>query len=120
MSLFNKLSKLSAHTGYLMIDHRDSPGVPDELIAAAIAAGKPAMPSLSGGSLFEADTFTCAHCSAIIIKNQLRTRGRHYCSKCDRYVCDNPLCGLECNPFKQQLDELHHLATGGNQPLLLP
>ena|SRR3990167_1683783 len=103
-------SKLIAHTGYLMIDHRDSPGVPEALIHAAIAAGKPA-PLAGAGSLFEADTFTCAHCHAIVIKNPLRTRGRHYCAKCDRYVCDNPTCGLECRPFKQQLDELHHLAA---------
>lgn len=88
--------------GYLLIDHRNSPGVPAEM---AHATGLPV--SLSGpGGVFESATKMCAHCNAIVVLNPDRKRPRGYCAKCDAYVCDNPACGLECRPFKRLIDEL--------------
>lgn len=58
-----------------------------------------------GGTLFEADAFTCCHCSAIVVKNPARVRPRGYCAKCDHVVCDNPICNTECNPVAKLLDQ---------------
>lgn len=71
--------------GYLMIDHRASPGLPEDV---AIKCGYD--PKLSGeGKLFEADTLTCKHCKTTQLKNILRTRERASCYKCGyRYICD--------------------------------
>lgn len=74
-----------SHEGYLMIDHRASPGLPEEV---AIAAGYD--PKLTGeGKLFEAASLTCAHCKVVVVKNPLRTRERGMCPKCGHhYICD--------------------------------
>lgn len=61
-------------TGYLMIDHRASPGIPGT--------------QLKEGSLFEADTLRCAHCATVSIKRPDRTRARPHCLACDSYICD--------------------------------
>lgn len=97
--------------GYLLIDHKDSPGVPEELIRAAIAAGKPAAPAVRSGQTYESATITCCHCNRVVILNPDRKRARGYCAKCDHYVCDLPACNLECNPFQRLLDDLHHQAA---------
>lgn len=71
--------------GYLMIDHRASPGLPEE-----IARGTGLDPKYCGeGKLFEAATLTCSHCKAVVVKNPLRVRERAKCFKCGwHYVCD--------------------------------
>jgi hypothetical protein len=68
------------HEGYLMIDHRASPGIPGD-------------PLMGEGKLFETKTNHCSHCGTVVIFNPFRTRDRAYCSNCDKYICDN--CGLE-------------------------
>jgi len=90
--------------GYLLIDNRESPGVPLELALQAEKRGKP-VPLAQGGKLYECATLTCAHCNRVVILNPDRKRPRGYCSKCDSYVCDNPGCGLECTPFKKFIDD---------------
>lgn len=40
------------------------------------------------GRVFEYDTLTCNHCSAVRIKNPARTRPRGRCIRCSRYICD--------------------------------
>lgn len=78
--------------GYLMIDHRASPGLPEDL---ARATGLD--PKYCGeGKVFEVPTLTCSHCKVVAVKNPLRTRERAKCSKCGyHYVCD--LCAAEMN-----------------------
>jgi predicted RNA-binding Zn-ribbon protein involved in translation (DUF1610 family) len=77
------------HEGYIMVDHRASPGVSDE---QARAWGRPAG-ALGEGKLFETATMHCSHCGAVVIMNPGRTRDREWCTICDKYVCDQ--CGLE-------------------------
>lgn len=77
--------------GYLLIDHRNSPGVSGD------------HPT---GSIFESATITCSHCGSVVVLNPNRTRPRHWCGKCDHYICDNPVCVADCHPLKQLLDEL--------------
>jgi hypothetical protein len=71
--------------GYLSVDHRASPGLPEN-----IARQSGYVPELCReGKVFEADTMTCAHCKGVVVKNQLRTRERNYCSRCSgHYICD--------------------------------
>lgn len=72
--------------GELMIDHRASPGIPEDL--ARSLGMDPAM--VKEGRLLEAATLTCAHCKTAAMKNPLRTRERASCGKCGyHYICDN-------------------------------
>jgi hypothetical protein len=80
------------HAGYLVIDHRNSPGVP----------GLP--------KYFEADTQHCNHCNGQVILNPERKRERFICPKCDWYCCDNCAVAFKvngiCKPFEQVADEV--------------
>jgi len=91
--------------GYLLIDHRNSPGIPDEL---AVPIG---MPPGVGRGVQEMATTTCSHCQAIVIMNPLRTRERAYCPKCDHYVCDRchavRVATGECKTWNQRIEEAH-------------
>lgn len=89
--------------GYFLIDHRYSPGLPDEL---AIPNG---LPPGVGRGMNELPTITCSHCQRQVIQNPLRTRERHYCPKCDHYICDNCnvtriLTGI-CKTWNQRIEE---------------
>ena len=64
------MSTEKAREGYLMVDHRASPGLPPEL---AVSLGLD--PKLVGeGKLMEAATLTCSHCKGALLKNPLRVR----------------------------------------------
>ena len=79
-------SRLGGGRGYLVIDHRNSPGTRE----------------VPGGTQLERDTWTCSHCGAIVIKNPDRTRPREVCRKCMAVVCDK--CVLWCEPFQALAD----------------
>lgn len=90
------LSK-KAREGYLLVDHRASPGI----------KGMPA--------LFEAATFRCSHCEKNVIRNQARTRERAWCPVCDKYVCDEceAVRAVQgCKPFDARLES--HLTLVSN------
>jgi hypothetical protein len=84
--------------GYLMVDHRASPGLPEDI---ARLCGYD--PKLSGeGKVYEADTLTCSHCGGTVVKNIFRTRERHSCMKCNgHYICDG------CAWLASQPDYIH-------------
>lgn len=88
--------------GYLLIDHRASPGTPQ----------------VPEGRILEAPTITCSHCNAVVILNPMRTRPRNYCAKCDHYVCDKAGCIVGCNPFMKQVDEFEKTETSA--PIIVP
>ena len=94
------MSSLRSHEGYLLIDNRFGPGVSAEFVRAS---GKPA-PVVPEGAMYESATITCSHCHAVVILNPNRSRPRNYCAKCDHYVCDNPICLMECSPLNKVLD----------------
>lgn len=81
--------------GYLKIDHRESPGLPH--------------PFLGKGTMFEAPTFGCPYCQAVVVINPNRTRDREYCPKLHRYMCDScgakRKSGIDLKPFTQIIDE---------------
>lgn len=94
------MSKLKRE-GYLMIDHRASPGLPPDF-CWSIGLD---CPSIGANTLYESPVITCCHCNVVMILNPKRTRPRGYCSRCDDYVCASPSCNLECTPFERVLDE---------------
>ena len=71
--------------GYLMIDHRASPGISE---AMARQTGLPSRGVREGGFL-EIKTKSCRHCGTVSVLNPERTRERHSCLKCgNEYICD--------------------------------
>ena len=103
------MNTLRSHEGYLLIDHRNSPGVPDSL---AVPLG---LPPGAGCGVFEAPTYTCKHCQRVVVMNPDRKRARAYCRGCDHLICDP--CGairavtFECRTFDQVIDQ--HLQNLG-------
>ena len=104
------------HEGYLMVDHRASPGLTAH---EALSLGyHPAQ--VSEGQLFEAKTNHCSHCGTVVIMNPMRTRDRSLCVYCNKYICDN--CGIQSKmpdyvhkTYTQQIDEsLTFFANQGN------
>jgi hypothetical protein len=91
--------------GYMMIDHRNSPGIEN----ASIPIGR--------GRFFQSPTINCSHCERMVVLNPDRSRSRGYCPKCDKYVCDS--CEAErvrsgvCRPFKQVIEEFMDNAAKG-------
>lgn len=71
------MASLRRFEGVMITDHRAGPGVPG---------------FYQPGMLVEEVTLSCVHCSGCWIANPDRERDRHYCPKCDRYICDG--CAL--------------------------
>lgn len=95
---------LKQGSGYLVIDHSESPGLTPSDVAGmsgAIAVGK--------GEKFEADVQQCSHCQRGVVLRADRVRPRGYCPKCDHYICDG--CEAiraqtgECVPFLKRVDQ---------------
>lgn len=111
--------------GELIIDHRASPGLPEEI--ARQAGYDPKL--CREGKMYEAATMTCSHCRCSVVKNIFRTRDRHYCQKCSgHYICD--ICAFKAAqpdyvhaPFEKTAEQIIHSSlTGEGSPpqLLLP
>jgi hypothetical protein len=112
------MTKLSSHTGWLMIDHTNSPGIPAEMAPQVAAAGGVPVP---GNTLRELDTWTCRHCQAIVLRNPDRTRPREVCRKCMAVVCDK--CSLWCEPFEKVAEAIvdgKYQQLRDDNPLLVP
>ena len=92
--------------GYVLIDHRESPGLTCEEAPAAYRTGIPIGP----GAFFEGATNTCSHCQRVVVMNPDRLRQRAWCIHCDHYICDN--CGVAmkisgvCNSFDRQIEAI--------------
>lgn len=106
---------MAQRTGYLMVDHRASPGLPEDV---ARASGYDPQ-WCSEGKMFEADTITCSHCKGVWIKNPLRTRERARCHKCGyNYICDGCAAVASTSdyshlPFERVVDLTVEYATKG-------
>ena len=111
-------------SGYLLVDHSASPGLPEDI---ALQAGyDPKM--CREGKVYEADTMGCWHCPNVVLKNPFRTRDRHYCAKCSgNYICDP--CAFRMTlpdyvhiPRKKAIDVFKESAMVDGTPpqLLLP
>lgn len=82
--------------GYVEIDHRAADNAP---------AGLP--------KYFEADTYTCTHCSTVVVLNPLRVRARYKCHGCHHHICDPcaalVAAGAQCETMMEKYEK--HLET---------
>jgi predicted RNA-binding Zn-ribbon protein involved in translation (DUF1610 family) len=107
------MHSLRSYEGYLLIDHRNSPGVPDEIMVnQGLTPG-------SGKGLFESATFTCPYCERVIVMNPDRSRPRAFDRKTNHYICDPcdgiRSTGVEMKTMKQLTDELLNKAAKAPQ-----
>ena len=73
--------------GYLMIDHRSSPGFGSHL--RRLFGVREGSKEGGEGTVLERATMTCKHCATVQVKNPWRIRSRHHCDKCGgAYICD--------------------------------
>jgi len=80
--------------GELTLDHRYSPGVPDEIaVRQGLTPG-------AGKGLFESATITCHRCQAVVVLNPNRSRERAYCKRHDHFLCD--ACAVELRATGEQ------------------
>jgi len=95
--------------GYLLIDHRNSPGVSDAAVWHCD------LPPGAGQGLFEAATYTCSHCLYVVVIEPKRTRDRAHCMGCHHDICD--ACGviyaktLACSSFKRKAESVLEAAA---------
>lgn len=107
--------------GELIIDHRASPGLPEDI--ARLAGYDPAL--CREGKIYEAETMTCSHCRGTAVKNIFRTRERHYCGKCSgHYICDGcaflaTLPDYSHTPFEKKVELILTEAQQGSPMKLL-
>lgn len=91
---------------YILIDHRNSPGISQEFIASH---GLNA-PAVGSGEVLESAIVVCHGCGADVILNPNRSRPREWCMQHDAYLCDR--CALmrkltgSCIPLKKRLSDL--------------
>ena len=61
-----------------------------------------------GGSVKEADTFTCAHCNTIVhitYRHPVEDLGGR-CSICDGLICSRCVATGQCDPFEEKLKRM--------------
>lgn len=96
---------------YVMIDHRNSPGISQEFMAANGLDG----PAVGAGRVMESAMVVCGHCNTDVILNPNRSRNREWCWNCDKYICDKcallKKLGHACSPFKAKLQEIYNRLT---------
>lgn len=55
-----------------------------------------------GGRETVTPTYTCGHCSNVVVMNSARTRERRRCLTCFRLICEGtPFCRDECTPLPE-------------------
>jgi hypothetical protein len=77
--------------GYMMVDHRASPGFTEE--QARAVGYDPAM--CREGKVWETKTLTCMDCKHAVVPNPERVRPRETCRHCMHYICD--ICAVKAN-----------------------
>jgi hypothetical protein len=100
MTVFSKRDR----EGYLLVDHRDSPG-----ITAGQAAKVGSELVVGPGERLETPTYTCCGCTAVVIIRPDRSRLRTYCRQCDSYMCDK--CSLVAKVSGQHVPFSKFVAT---------
>lgn len=95
-----------AQEGCVLIDHRNSPGISQEFLAANNLDG----PAVGAGKTYESAIWVCHGCGSDIILNPKRTRDREWCMEHDSYLCDR--CALtrkitgSCVPLRKKISDI--------------
>lgn len=106
------MTSITHGEGYLIADHRASPGVPESVLHTA------GLPSFAGRGVFEAATIHCVHCGGSWIKNPERIRPRGYCRQCVKYVCDAcDIAMAQSGYIHRTFEELAELVQSGRYTL---
>lgn len=107
---------LSSHSGYLIIDHKDSPGIkPEDIPERLRSSTQP----VGAGQVYETDVQHCTHCQRAIVLYIVNKKNdiRDYCSYCHHYICRSCAKILKitgkCIPFKQVFDKANDQAQKG-------
>lgn len=93
--------------GCILIDHRNSPGITAEFLAA----NKIDAPAVGAGQTFESAMKICHGCGRDIIQNPNRSRPQEWCMQHDAYLCDG--CGLtrkltgSCVPLRERVYRIY-------------
>jgi hypothetical protein len=96
---------------YVLIDHRNSPGVSQEFIKANNLDA----PAVGSGQVFESAMIVCHSCGNDVILNPDRSRPREWCWEHDAYMCDH--CALvkklsgSCIPLVRKLEVIYKRLT---------
>ena len=99
---------LSQGSGYLSIDHRDSPGLQPEDIPERL---RNSTQIVGPGALYETDVQHCTHCERAIVLFIVNKKNdkRDYCPHCHHYICRSCAKVLhitgQCVPFRKVLDK---------------
>lgn len=98
--------------GYFLMDHRNSPGVPDSVVVSqGLTPG-------AGQGIFESATFTCPYCERVVVMNPDRSRPRNFDKKTNHLICDGcealRVSGVEMKTMKQLADEMLNEAAKGS------
>lgn len=100
--------------GYLEVDQRNV-DVPDAELRP-ILPGEEMPPGAK--RYFEADTYTCTHCSVVVVMNPVRKRERYKCKGCNHHICDpcaaDMAAGAQCVTMEQKFQE--HMERVTRQP----
>jgi hypothetical protein len=100
-----------SNEAYLLIDHRNSPGISQEFVAKNHLD----VPAVGAGQVFESAITVCHACGGDIILNPNRTREREWCMEHDAYLCDG--CALRrklagtCVPLQKKLFDIFSRLT---------
>jgi hypothetical protein len=106
------VKSLNHGLGYLVVDHRDSPG-----LTAADVAHIPGAVAVGAGQVYECDMAQCGHCAREVRLNPGRVRHREVCPYCFHYVCDS--CHAmrvktgQCIPHVALVDAAQNVLEGG-------
>lgn len=75
----------------------------------------------AGFRQLEFDTYTCTHCSGVVVMNPARTRERYKCRGCNHHICDGcaaeRAAGAPCLTMQQRYDEDMNRLERGLPPL---
>lgn len=105
------MSSKRSQEGYVLIDHRNSPGITPEFLAA----NRIDAPAVGAGQVFESALSVCHGCGAQIILNPNRSRPREWCMVHDGYLCDS--CAVtrkltgSCVPLRERMYRIYKKLT---------
>jgi hypothetical protein len=107
-----------AAEAYVLIDHRNSPGITPEFVLANNLDA----PVVGAGVTYESAMAVCSHCGADVILNPNRSREREWCRTCDAYICDGCALlrklGAAHKPLMQVISEIYEFAMKRKEPEL--
>jgi hypothetical protein len=74
---------------------------------------------------FEAETYTCTHCSTVVVMNPARQRERYKCKGCNHHICDpcagDMSQGAQCKTMDQKFEEaMEQAVRQAGSGLILP